>query len=163
MSQPRIQMNATILPNGKVLAVGGSRNDEDAVTASLNADLYDPVTNTFSPAGANLFPRLYHSNSLLLPDATVLLIGGNPQRGNYERRFEIIRPRTCSTPMALPRPVPPSPACPRTVGYGAAFQVQTPDAAESGRSSWCGRVRRRTRSTWNSGSSACPTRSEAAC
>ncbi len=85
MSQARIQMSATILPNGKVLAVGGSRNDEDALTASLNADLYDPATNTFSPASANLFARLYHSASLLLPDATVLLVGGNPQRGNYQR------------------------------------------------------------------------------
>ena len=28
MSQPRIEMNATILPNGKVLATGGSLNDE---------------------------------------------------------------------------------------------------------------------------------------
>ena len=106
MSQPRIQMNATILPNGKVLATGGSRNDEDAVTASLNADLYDPVTNTFSSAGANVYPRLYHSNSLLLPDATVLLIGGNPQRGNYERRLEIYSPaylfNTDGTPAVRP-------------------------------------------------------------
>src|SRR5207249_6056719 len=38
MSQPRIEMNATILPTGKVLALGGSTNDEDAATASLNAD-----------------------------------------------------------------------------------------------------------------------------
>src|SRR4030095_13016174 len=73
MSQPRIQMNATILPSGKVLLTGGSLNDEDTATASLNADLYDPNTNTFSSAGANKYPRLYHSNSLLLPDATVLL------------------------------------------------------------------------------------------
>src|SRR4029453_19169354 len=56
MSQPRIEMSATILPNGKVLATGGSLNDEDAATASLNADLYDPAANTFSPAGANAFP-----------------------------------------------------------------------------------------------------------
>src|SRR5947209_13669006 len=72
MSQPRIEMNATILPNGKVLALGGSTNDEDAATASLNADLYDPTTNTFRSAGANLYPRLYHSGSLLLPDAPVM-------------------------------------------------------------------------------------------
>ena len=71
-------MNATILPNGKVLVVGGSLNDEDAATASLNADLYDPGTNTFSSAGANVYPRLYHSGSLLLPDGTVMLVGGNP-------------------------------------------------------------------------------------
>src|SRR2546427_3999150 len=68
MSQPPIEMNATILPNGKVLATGGSTNDEDTATASLNADLYDPNTNSFSPAGANAYPRLYHSGSLLLPD-----------------------------------------------------------------------------------------------
>src|SRR5207302_2358749 len=89
MSQPRIEMNATILPNGKVLAVGGSLNDEDTSTASLNADLYDPVSNTFSSAGQNAFARLYHSNSLLLPDATVLFIGANPARGTYEAHDEI--------------------------------------------------------------------------
>src|SRR5882672_10802883 len=92
MSQPRIEMNATMLPNGKVLAMGGSTNDEDAGTASLRADLYDPATNTFSPAGSNLFPRLYHSGSLLLPDATVMLTGGNPARGSYEQRTEIYSP-----------------------------------------------------------------------
>ena len=92
MSQPRIEMNATILPNGKVLAVGGSRNDEDAATASLNADLYNPTTNTFSPAGANVYPRLYHSGSLLLPDATVMLVGGNRRmRGCFD---QLIRRRT---------------------------------------------------------------------
>src|SRR5207249_8428552 len=66
MSQPRIMMNATILPDGKVLAVGGSTNREDATTASLKADLYDPNTNSFSSAGANAYPRLYHSGALLL-------------------------------------------------------------------------------------------------
>src|SRR4029077_7092775 len=89
MSQPRIEMNATILPNGKVLALGGSVNDEDAATASLNADLYDPATNTFSSAGANIYPRLYHSGSLLLPDGRVALLGGNPVRGTYEGHIEM--------------------------------------------------------------------------
>ena len=59
---------------------------------ALRADLYDPAMNTFSPAGTNAFPRLYHSNSLLLPDATVLLIGGNPMRGSYEAHLEIYAP-----------------------------------------------------------------------
>src|SRR6516162_1883038 len=75
MSQQRIEMDAVILPNGKVLAVNGSTNDEDSTTASLNADLYDPVTNLFSSAGANAFARLYHSGALLLPDATVMVVG----------------------------------------------------------------------------------------
>jgi len=39
MSQARIEMNAVILPNGKVLAIGVSVNAEDTSTASLKADL----------------------------------------------------------------------------------------------------------------------------
>src|SRR5712691_7851503 len=92
MTQPRIEMNAVILPNGKVLAVGGSATDEIASTASYNADLYDPVTNTFSSAGANAYPRLYHSLALLLPDATIWLAGSNPKRGTYEPHMEIYQP-----------------------------------------------------------------------
>src|SRR5437879_7629924 len=85
-------MNAVILPNGNVLAIGGSAQDEDASSASYNADLYDPVTNTFSSAGANAFPRLYHSVALLLADATVWLTGGNPQRGSFQQQVEIYQP-----------------------------------------------------------------------
>ena len=130
MSQPRIEMNATILPNGKVIAVGGSLNDEDTSTASLNADLYDPATNTFSSAGQNAYARLYHSNSLLLPDATVLFIGGNPARGTYESHIEVYSPAYLfnSDGSAATRPsitgVPSA-----GIGYGSVFQVQTPDAA----------------------------------
>ena len=131
MSQPRIEMNATILPNGKVLALGGSKNDEDAATASLNADLYDPNTNTFSPAGANAFPRLYHSESLLLPDATVLLVGGNPVRGTYESHMEIYSPAYLFNPdgSAALRPAINS-VSPGSFAYGSTLQVQTPDAAD---------------------------------
>jgi hypothetical protein len=131
MSQPRIEMNATILPDGKVLAVGGSKNDEDAATASLNADLYDPATNKFSSAGANAFPRLYHSGSLLLPDATVLLAGGNPTRGSYEARMEIYSPAYLFNADGTRATRPTITAIgSRVFALGSAFQVQTPDAAD---------------------------------
>jgi hypothetical protein len=130
MSQARIQMNATILPNGKVLATGGSVNNEDTLTKSLNADLYDPTMNSFSSAGANAYPRLYHSNSLLLPDATVLLIGGNPQRGSYEGHLEIYSPAYLFNADGTTAFRPTITGAPATVGYGSTFQVQTPDAAE---------------------------------
>ena len=75
----------------QVLALGGSAINEDAATKSLNADLYDPATNTFSSAGMNAHARA-HSGSLLLPDATVALVGGNPKRGTYEKQIEIYSP-----------------------------------------------------------------------
>ena len=102
MSAPRIEMNATLLPNGQVLTVGGSLNDEDTSTASLNADLYDPATNSISSAGANAVPRLYHSVALLLPDATVWVAGGNPTRGTYDHSVEIYSPAYLFNPGGTP-------------------------------------------------------------
>jgi len=133
MSQPRIEMNATILPNGEVLALGGSYNDEDTATASLNADLYDPASNTFSSAGANAYARLYHSVALLMPDATVWVAGGNPQRGSYEQRMEIYKPAYLFTTDGLGNVVPATQptitASPAGINYGGAFTVDSPNAA----------------------------------
>ena len=93
MSAARIQMNAVILPNGKVLAEGGSLNNESPDTQGKIADLYDPVRNTMSSAGSAAYSRLYHSTALLLPDATVLSMGSNPgRRGGYEPAMEIYTP-----------------------------------------------------------------------
>src|SRR4030095_11301707 len=50
MSTGRIQMNAVILPNGRVLAEGGSVNNEAPNTPGKTADLYDPVSNTMGSA-----------------------------------------------------------------------------------------------------------------
>ena len=129
MSQARIEMNAVILPNGKVLAMGGSVNDESSSTKSLNADLYDPDSNTFSSAGANAYARLYHSVALLLPDATVWLAGGNPSRGTYESHIEIYQPAYLFQSNGTPAPRPSITSAPHVISYGNQFTVQTPDAA----------------------------------
>jgi hypothetical protein len=93
MSTGRIQMNAVILPNGNVLAEGGSVNNESPDTPGKTADLYDPATNTFRSAGTAAYSRLYHSTALLLPDATVMSMGSNPgARGSYEPAIEIYTP-----------------------------------------------------------------------
>jgi uncharacterized cupredoxin-like copper-binding protein len=131
MTQARIEMNALILPNGKVLALGGSLNDEDTNTASLNADLYDPVSNTFSSAGANAYPRLYHSVALLLPDATVWLAGGNPSRGSYVRQMEIYKPAYLFNPDGTLATRPSITSAPASVSYGESFNLTTPDIIAS--------------------------------
>jgi len=132
MSQPRTEMNAVILPTGQVLAMGGSYNDEDPTTASLNADLFDANAASVGSAGANAYARLYHSVALLLPDATVWLAGGNPQRGSYEQHMEIYQPPYLFTSgnggtALATRPTISS--APANISYGSAFTVQTPDAA----------------------------------
>jgi Domain of unknown function (DUF1929)/IPT/TIG domain len=128
MSQERIEMNAVILPNGKVLALGGSLVDEDTGSASLNADLYDPASNSFSSMAPNAYARLYHSNAWLLPDATVAFVGGNPERGTYEQHIEIYKPPYLfnSSGNAATRPTISS--APSTIGWTGSFTVSTPDA-----------------------------------
>jgi hypothetical protein len=133
MSQPRIDMNATLLPNGKILVTAGSTLDEDAPSASLNADLYTPDPapgrGAFSSAGANAFARLYHSEALLLPDATVLVAGGNPSRGVYDPHLEIYSPAYLfnSDGSSAARPTI-SNVSSSSVSYGNNFQITTPDA-----------------------------------
>ncbi len=130
MSAPRIEMNAVILPTGKILALGGSRIDNDATTASLNADLFDPETETWSPAGRGAVPRLYHSVALLLPDARVWVAGSNPAQGNWDNRMEIYSPAYLYTSSGSPAPRPTIGSAPARVGYAVPFTVATPNAAD---------------------------------
>jgi galactose oxidase-like protein len=127
MAQARVEMEATLLPNGKVLVSGGSANDEDATTASLQAELYDPATNSFSSAGSNTFPRLYHNIQLLLPDGTVVLAGGNPQQGVYENHIELYKPAYLFNADGTQAPRPTITSAPGSITYGSTFTVQTPN------------------------------------
>ncbi len=130
MAQARVEMEATILPNGKVLVDGGSAKDEDASTASMKAEIYDPATNSFSSAGSNAFPRLYHNVQLLLPDGTVALTGGNPEQGVFENHIEIYQPSylfNVDGSLAT-RPTIGTNA-PASISYDGSFNVPTPDAS----------------------------------
>jgi hypothetical protein len=130
MSQSRVEMEATLLPNGKVLVDAGSAKDEDETTASLQAEIYDPVANTFSSAGSNAFPRLYHNVQLLLPDATVLLTGGNPAQGVFENHIEIYQPPYLFNADGSPAHRPQSAVNPpSSISYGQSFTLSTPDAS----------------------------------
>jgi hypothetical protein len=77
MITARSQHIATLLPNGKVLIAGGAQSASlsggDVILAS--AELYDPGTGTFRPAGDMTTGRTMHT-STLLADGRVLIAGG---------------------------------------------------------------------------------------
>jgi hypothetical protein len=129
MSGPRIQMDAVILPTGKVLALGGSAVNLSPSTATLQADLFDPATETWTPAGTMNMPRLYHSVALLLPDGTVWSAGSNPNWGTWENRMEIYKPAYLFNASGGPATRPSITAAPSVIGYGGSFRVSTPNAA----------------------------------
>ena len=95
--------------------------------------MFDPANQQFSPAGAEAYPRLYHSVSLLMPDATVWVAGGNPTRGSYEPHMEIYQPAYLFTTNSNGQTVlatrPTITSAPAAIDYGKPFQMATPDAA----------------------------------
>jgi hypothetical protein len=127
----RIEINATILPNGQVLVSGGSAIDEVVKTAVLATELYDPPTNSFVVAAPMTYARLYHSNTILLPDATVMALGGNPIRGDYEGHIEIYSPPYLFKPDGKMAARPAITSIPASATYGETIPVGT--AADVGR------------------------------
>ncbi len=128
MVNPRIRLNAVLLPTGKVFASGGSFLDEDASTASLAAETFDPTTETWSPSGSAVYPRLYHSSALLLPDATVWTAGSNP-KDVWEEHMEIYTPPYLYNADGTLATRPTITSVPAEVGYGAKLVIKTPDSA----------------------------------
>ena len=69
MTTARTGHTATLLLNGKVLITGGSKE------RPASAELFDPVTNTFTRTG-NMTTGRFGNSATLLADGRVLVVGG---------------------------------------------------------------------------------------
>src|SRR5258708_658953 len=68
--------NAVVLPDGRVLVIGGS-GGRGGGPIEYNYQLFDPSTGTMSVVARTSVPRHDHSTAALLPDGSVLAMGGN--------------------------------------------------------------------------------------
>ena len=78
MAVGRFLHTATLLPNGKVLIVGGVLTSLTGPVAT--AEIYDPATGTFTVTGAMATARQQHT-ATLLADGRVLIAGGATSTG----------------------------------------------------------------------------------
>jgi hypothetical protein len=108
LQTPRASHTATLLPNGKVLAAGGSNftndnsggNPVDSVLAS--AEIFDPATGLWTPTGSLNFARESHTASLL-PNGKVLAAGGDSFfLGQFPTTAELYDPATGKWVPTLP-------------------------------------------------------------
>jgi hypothetical protein len=88
-------VTATLLPDGKVLLAGGASASYCGVSCYLaNAELYDPISHTFSLTGDMTGPRA-GANSILLQNGDVLIVGGNEESGSEKAATaELYHPST---------------------------------------------------------------------
>ncbi|MEM9131700.1 MAG: galactose oxidase-like domain-containing protein [Actinomycetota bacterium] len=121
--------NVTVLPNGEVAIFGGVPvtgvfEDFDSV---FEVEIWNPDTEEFRTAASAAVPRNYHSFSLLLPDARVL-VGGGGLCGSCTTNHpdvEIFTPPYLLDERGEPVPRPVITESPEGADLGQVFEVRT--------------------------------------
>jgi len=126
MTFARRHLNATLLPDGKVLVTSGTSSPgfNEATNAVLVAEMWDPETDIWSIMAPIQELRIYHSTALLLPDGRVLVGGGGrpapDPHGHIDRKdFTIYSP-----PYLFKGTRPIIASLPMTVNYGETFFLE---------------------------------------
>lgn len=111
MQVGRSKHNLSLLPTGQVLATGGANDERDV----LEAEVFDPATESWAMLAPMRYPRLYHSTGFLLPDGRVAVTGtdGNDTAEIYSPRYLF----QGAAPLIT--------AAPSSLGYGGSFSVWT--------------------------------------
>jgi hypothetical protein len=128
VGQDRYHGSLTVLPDGRVLASGGSSSPNAAQGVAYAARIWNPATDTWTVAASASQMRLYHSIAMLLPDGRVLTAGGGSPGPVNNLNAEIFSPpylykqELLLIPRTAPRPAIVS--APATASWGQKLVVQ---------------------------------------
>ena len=122
LSYPRLRPDLVILPDGRLLAVGGEIQGGVSPECAMHpAEVFDPAIDQWTTLASMARPRMYHAAAVLLPDGRVLVAGGeNIHIAGGERNYEIFSP-----PYLFRGARPEIAFAPAAVSYGASFEVFT--------------------------------------
>ncbi len=90
LNSTRVYHSATLLPSGKVLFAGGN-GASGLLPVALNAELYDPDTNTVVRIASGLNTARKGHTATLLPSGQALIVGGSGASG-YLTSAELYTP-----------------------------------------------------------------------
>jgi hypothetical protein len=132
---PRGYVNGVVLPDGKVMLVGGQtymKEFSDA-NAVLPTEIYDPDKGFSTLTAPVAVPRNYHAVAILLPDARVLSAGGGlcgSCTANHPD-LQVFSPPYLFDAAGNPAVRPKILTAPTTVEYGRSITVKTDRAIKS--------------------------------
>jgi hypothetical protein len=120
----RVNPNAVILPDRKVLVLGGVEKYKFDWTPGnvLTCEIFDPTSETWTVAADMANPRQYHSIGILLPDGRVLATGTTSRYGN-DQSMEVYSP-----PYLFRGPRARITGYPSSAVRGTSIEVESPDA-----------------------------------
>jgi hypothetical protein len=126
MGFQRYNHNLVILPDGKVMAVGGSKTvDQESRSGTLTNEIWDPATGSWATVASFSDPRMYHSIALLLPDGRVLSAGG----GRLGQADDYHTAQIYSPPYLFKGTRPVITTAPTGADYGQTITINTAQAA----------------------------------
>ncbi len=135
--QPATQNNAVVLPDGKVVIMGGRSGRGTSLVNSFQYQMFDPQSGETKPLVETTVARHDHSTALLLPDATVITMGGNrtdlsgdPTEAGRNKGVPVAQVYYPSYLFKGARPV--IKAAPTEISYGSSFRVRVSGEWESG-------------------------------
>ena len=129
--QPVTQNNAVVLPDGQVVVLGGQAGGRGE--PEINNYLYqmfNPKSGKIKPLVATTVPRHDHSTALLLPDGTVIAMGGNREEltpGNPDAGVPVAQ--LYYPPYLFKGPRPVIKEAPTDISYGQPFEVEVSGGA----------------------------------
>jgi hypothetical protein len=145
----RVMPDSVVLPNAKVLVVGGGRfgqsggllahftstdtsgnPDKGATDPVLEPEMYDPVAATWTRLTRKPLARLYHTTAVLLADARVLVAGHDgalnmPPYDTSRYELEIFSPPYLFGADGNPAPRPVITDAPAELPFGRTFAIKT--------------------------------------
>ena len=133
MATMRKLANATVMADGRVVVTGGSEVWNQLTGVNRTAEIWNPTTGTWTVGATAVKSRLYHSGSVLLPDASVLVSGGGAPGPEVNTNAEIYYPPYLYDATGALAPRPGIAAAPAQIDIGETFPVDVANAASISR------------------------------
>jgi len=130
MKRARTYHNSVVLPSGEVVVIGGVGGSPITFVEAesvMAAELFDPVSETFTNLAPLRVPRTYHSFAVLLNDGRVLAGGGGLCGGcaTNHANLEILTPPYLLNEDGSPASRPNIVSGPRTANYSDSISINT--------------------------------------